>query len=263
VNIGIAAMLFAWQTVTEALAPLTGFSLTGGQFVEQLIMVNVFLALFNLIPAFPMDGGRILRSLLAMRMEYPRATQIAANIGQGMAVLFGIVGLFYNPFLVLIAFFVWTGAGQEASMVRTKSALDGVPVSRIMLTDFQTVNSYDTLGRATELILRGSQTDFPVVGNGTVLGLLRRSDIMTGLSRQGQFGLVEDVMRRDFPFADADEMLEPALMRMQSHAMETIPVTSRGLLVGLLTVENFHEFMMIQSALNKAPKKDGLVGNTA
>ncbi len=263
VNIGIAAMLFTWQTVAAPLAALTGFSLTGGQFVEQLITVNIFLALFNLIPAFPMDGGRVLRSLLAMRLEYPRATQIAAYIGQGMAVLFGIVGLFYNPFLVFIAFFVWTGAGQEASMVQTKSALDGIQVSRLMLTDFQVLSPHEPLSRAVDLILRGSQTDFPVVENGIVLGLLRRSDIMAGLSQQGQFGLVEDVMRRDFPLADADEMLEPALLRMQNRGSTTILVTMRGKLVGMLTSENVREFLMIQSALSKAPGRDGLVRNTA
>ena len=236
---------------------------SGGQFVEQLIMVNLFLVLFNLIPAFPMDGGRILRSLLAMRLEYTRATQIAATIGQGMAVLFGIVGLFSNPFLVFIAFFVWVGAAQEASMERTKSALDGIQVSRLMLTDFKVLSLQDSLGCAVDLILRSSQTDFPVIENGAVIGLLRRADVMTGLSRQGQYGLVSDVMQRDFQWADADEMVELALLRMQNPGSSTIPVTMRGKLVGLLTSENIREFLMIQSALNKAPGNDGLVRNSA
>ena len=263
VNVVIALLLVAWQAVVGVIGPSINLSLTGGQFIERLITVNIFLVLFNLIPAFPMDGGRVLRSLLAMRLDYNRATQIAAKIGQGIAVLFGIVGLFSNPFLVFIAFFVWIGAAQEASMVRTKSVLEGIPVSRIMLTDFQTLRSYDTLGGAAKLLLRGSQTDFPVVDNGNLMGLLTRNDIMLGLVKQGPYGIVSEVMQRDFLVLDAGEMLESALIRMQALAKPTIPVTSRGLLVGLLTVENFHEFMMIQSALNKAPKKDGLVGNTA
>jgi Zn-dependent protease/CBS domain-containing protein len=263
VNVVIALLLFAWQAFSGALEPLTNLSLTGGQFIERLITVNIFLVLFNLIPAFPMDGGRVLRSLLAMRLEYSRATQIAATIGQGIAVLFGIVGLFSNPFLVFIAFFVWVGAAQEASMVRTKSALDGIPVSRLILTDFQALSPRDTLARAAELILRGSQADFPVAENGSVLGLLTHDDILAAIAQQGPYGMVSDVMRRDFQRLDANEMLEPALLAMQSAATNTIPVTSRGLLVGLLTVENIREFLMIQSALRKAPKRDGLVGNTA
>ncbi len=148
VNIVIAALLFAWQMVSGSLASLSGLNLSGGQFIDQLIMVNIFLVLFNLIPAFPMDGGRVLRSLLAMRQEYSRATQTAATIGQGIAVLFAIVGLFSNPFLVFIAFFVWVGAAQEASMVKTKSVLDGIQVSRLMLTDFQVLSPHEPLSRA-------------------------------------------------------------------------------------------------------------------
>jgi Zn-dependent protease/CBS domain-containing protein len=230
--------------------------------VIYLLSANLVLGVFNLIPAFPMDGGRVLRSLLAMRMEYPRATRIAATVGQGMAVIFGIVGLFSNPFLVFIAFFVWVGAAQEASMVQTKSALEGMRVSQLMLTDFQALAPLDSLGRAVHLILRGSQTDFPVVENGTVLGVLTRGDIMTALSRQGEYGRVSDVMRRDFQLAEADEMLEPVLLRLQSAGTSTIPVTLRGKLVGLLTSENIRKFLMIQSALSKVPGRDGLVRDT-
>jgi Zn-dependent protease/CBS domain-containing protein len=262
VNVIIAGLLFGWQAFFGVLEPLTNLSLTGGQFIERMITVNIFLVLFNLIPAFPMDGGRVLRSLLAMRLEYSRATQIAASIGQGIAVLFAIAGLFSNPFLVFIAFFVWVGAAQEASMVRTKSALDGIPVSRLMQTDFQTLSPRDTLAHAAELILRGSQTDFPVTENGSVLGLLTHDDILTAIAQQGPNGLVGSVMHRDFQRLDANEMLESALMGMHNPVVNTISVTSRGLLVGLLTVENIREFLLIQSALRKAPKRDGLVGNT-
>lgn len=128
VNVVIAVLLFGWLIITGTLAPLAGLSLSSGPFIERLLLVNVSLVLFNLIPAFPMDGGRVLRSLLALRMEYTRATQIAATIGQGLALLLGLLGLFSNPFLVFIAFFVWIGAGQEASMVQIKTALGGIPV---------------------------------------------------------------------------------------------------------------------------------------
>jgi len=251
VNVGIAALLFGWLIISGALAPLAGLNMISGPFIERLMVVNVSLVLFNLIPAFPMDGGRVLRSLLAMRIEYTRATQIASNIGQGLALVFGFVGLLTNPFLLFIAFFVWIGAGQEASMVQMKTSLGGIPVGRAMLTDFQVLSPHDLLGHAVKLILSGSQTDFPVVEGDAVIGVLTRRDILAALSRQGEDVPVASVMRREFQTVDANEMLEPAFARLQTCDCHTIPVTSRGQLVGLLTTDNIGEFLMIQSALRQ------------
>jgi predicted transcriptional regulator len=200
-----------------------------------------------------MDGGRVLRSLLALRLEYTRATQIAATVGQGLALVFGLVGLFSNPFLVFIAFFVWIGAGQEASMVQMKTALGGIPVAKAMLTDFQVLSPSDTIGRAAELILSGSQTDFPVLEGNAVIGVLTRNDILAALSGQGKEVVVTTIMRRDIQVVDANEMLEPAFARLQTCNCHTMPVISRGQLVGLLTTDNIGEFLMIQSALSQTP----------
>ncbi len=252
VNVVIAALLFGWLLISNTLAPLSGISVTGGPLLERLMLVNVSLVLFNLLPAFPMDGGRVVRALLAMRMEYTRATQIAATIGQGMALIFGFIGLFSNPFLLFIAFFVWIGAGQEASLVQMKNSLGGIPVGRAMLTDFRSVSPRDTLGRVVELILSGSQTDFPVVNGSAVVGVLTRGDVLLALSRQGQDATVESIMRRQFQTADANEMLELAFARLQECDCHTVPVTLRGQLVGLLTSDNIGEFLMIQSALRQA-----------
>ncbi len=251
VNVVIAALLFGWLLVSGGLAPLGSLGLTGGPFLERLMLVNVSLVLFNMIPAFPMDGGRVLRALLAMRMEYTRATQIAASIGQGLALLFGFVGLFFNPLLLFIAFFVWIGAAQESSMVQMKSALGGIPVRRATITDFQTLSPTDTLGRSVELILAGSQNDFPVVTDGAVVGVLTRNDVLAALSRQEQSALVANLMRRDFQSADANEMLELAFARLQTCGCHSMPVTYQGQLVGLLTSDNVGEFLMVQSALRK------------
>ena len=152
------------------------------------MVVNVGLVLFNLLPAFPMDGGRVMRALLATRMGYTRATQLAANVGQGMALLFAFLGLIGNPFLLFIALFVWIGAAQEASMVQMKSALGGIPVGRAMLTDFQSLAPSDNLARAVELILAGSQQDFPVLDSGRVAGVLTRAGLLTALAQRGQGG---------------------------------------------------------------------------
>jgi Zn-dependent protease len=252
VNVVIAAVLFVWLLISGALAPLSALSLTSGPLIERLMLVNVSLVLFNLIPAFPMDGGRVLRSLLAMRLNYTRATQIAASIGQGLALVFGFIGLFSNPTLLFIAFFVWIGAAQEASLVQMKSSLGGIPVGRVTITDYQSLSPHDTLASAVERILAGSQTDFPVVENEAVVGVVTRNDILMALSRNEQAIPVSGIMRRDFQVVDANEMLEPAFIRLQACDCHTMPVTYHGKLIGLLTTDNIGEFLMIQSVLKKS-----------
>ena len=152
----LALLLFGWLIISGTLTSIASLGLTNGPFIERLMQVNISLVLFNLILAFQMDCGRVLRAVLALRLEYTRAMQIAATIGQGVALLFGFLGLFTNPFLLFIAFFVWIGAAQEASMVQMKTALGGIPVGRAMLTDFQSLSPREPLSRAVELILSGS-----------------------------------------------------------------------------------------------------------
>jgi Zn-dependent protease/CBS domain-containing protein len=253
VNVVIAVLLFALLQITGTLR-LEALDVTGGSFLGRLMVVNVFLVLFNMLPAFPMDGGRVLRALLAIRMEYMKATQVAATIGQGMALLFGLVGLFSNPFLVFIALFVWIGAGQEATMAQMKSVLGGIPLERAMITDFRTLAPGDSLGRAVELLLRGSQQDFPVVDNDAVVGILTRSDLLAALARQERSAPVADVMRRDFHIAEASDMIDMALERMQARDCHTMPILRRGALVGLVTMDNVGEFVSVQSAVGgRAP----------
>jgi Zn-dependent protease len=255
VNVVIAAVLFLWLLVTTALQPLEELSVGGsGSFVERLLVTNLFLVGFNLLPAFPMDGGRVLRALLGLRLDYVRATQTAATIGQGMAFLFGFVGLFSNPFLVFIAFFVWIGAAQEASMVQMKAALGGIPVSQAMLSDFRTLSAQDSIAQAVQFLLGGSQHDFPVLEDGRVAGVLTRANLMNALAQGRQDTPVSEVMQRDFEVADAGEMLELAFARLQSCGCQTLPVVRNGRLVGLLTSDNVGEFLMIQTALGKAPR---------
>ena len=127
VNVVIVALLAVYLWITNTLTPDNQLMMTTAAFVERIIGVNIFLILFNMIPAFPMDGGRVLRALLATRLAYIRATRISANLGQSIALLFGVIGLFYNPILLFIAFFVWMGAAQETRMVRMKSVLNRIP----------------------------------------------------------------------------------------------------------------------------------------
>lgn len=254
VNVVIALLLATYLVLSGGLSLSGVFTVSSGSFVERLLAANVLLVAFNLIPAFPMDGGRVLRAILAMRMDHVKATQIAATIGQGLAFLFGFVGLFWSPMLLFIAFFVWIGAEQEASMARIKHALGGIPVSRAMQTNYQTLSPRDTLGRAVELILAGSQEDFPVVDGDRVLGILERESLIKALSAGGQDQAVSTSLRADVPEIDSHEMVEQALARIEQSGVRTLPVTHGGRLAGLITSENITEFLMIRSALRTAPR---------
>ncbi len=252
VNVVLAGLLLAWLLFTEAVAPLGELGIVRGQFAQRLLAANIILVLFNMLPAFPMDGGRVLRALLATRLDYARATRIAAGIGQFMALLFVLWGFVSGQLMLLfIAFFVWIGASQEAGMAQMKSAVGGLPVHRAMLTEFRTLAPQDSLAKAVELILAGSQHDFPVMDADRLVGVLTRERLMVALAERGRAASVADVMDREFDTVEANEMLETALVRTQSGRAATLPVVHQGRLIGLLTAENVGEFVMIQTALKR------------
>jgi Zn-dependent protease/CBS domain-containing protein len=249
VNVAIAAALFVWLKATASLEPLQTMTITTGPFLERILAVNVFMVAFNMIPAFPMDGGRVLRALLASRIEYGRATQTASTIGQGIAVLFGVIGLFYNPFLLFIALFVWIGAAQEASMAQMKSAVGGITVQQAMISDFKQLEVNDSLKRAVELTLAGSQKDFPVVSNGTLEGVLTQTDLLKALANQENHPTVASAIQRNYVSVDDLDMLESAFAKLNDCDCHTLPVMRNGKLVGLVTMDNLGEFLRIQAAM--------------
>ena len=251
VNVVIAAAIFGGLAVVGyAWTPdLMGDGLLA--FFARLGLVNVILVVFNLLPAFPMDGGRVLRALLAMRMDYNRATQTAASVGQGMALLFGLVGLFSNPMLLFIALFVWMGAEAESSMTSMRSALGGLPVRTAMVREFHTMQSHEPLGRAVELVLAGSQHDFPVLQGERLVGVLTRQDLMSALASGGMEQSVQEAMVSEIQTTHPGEMLEVAFQRLQQCRCRVMPVVQNDVVVGLLTMDNVGEFMSVQSALNK------------
>ena len=220
-----------------------------GAFLAQLMWVNVWLAVFNLLPAFPMDGGRVLRAGLALRMDYLRATEIAARLGKWFALLFGIIGLVYRPLLVLIALFVWLAAASESSATQMHTLLGGVNVERVMIRDVRTLASSDTLEAALEHVLQGFQHDFPVVEDGKVVGVLTRADLLAGLARHGRDAPVAGSMEATFRTADPGELVEHAVARLGDCRCHTLPVLSTGRLIGVLTLDNVGEFVMIEAAL--------------
>lgn len=259
VSVAIAVVLLFFMWVTGAAGQLNTIGPWGNVgFIEQLMLANVILAVFNLLPAFPMDGGRIFRSLLARWMDYSKATRIAANAGQGMALLFALMGLFGNPFLLLIALFIWIGAGQEAAVAQIKSALSGIPVSAVTVTDFHTISSSDTLAHPLELMLHGTQQDFPVIDGGRLVGILTPKELLSGLSKSGPATSVSEVMRTQYPFISSHEMLQAATDKLEAPDCRVLPVIDAGRLVGLFTVENLGEFVMVQSALGSPKQKPKL-----
>jgi Zn-dependent protease/predicted transcriptional regulator len=254
VNVVLAAAIYLGLVLARglSLSPAGAVLRVGGGFVQQLFWVNVLLVVFNLLPAFPMDGGRVLRALLAMRLDYIQATQIAAAIGQAMAVVFGLLGLFWNPFLIFIAVFVWLAGAQEAGVVAMRSALGGIPVMRAMITDFRALRSDDPVSEAVGHLLGGFQQDFPVVEDDRLVGVLTRSDLAAALARHGPDTHVGDVMQRDFVTTDPREMLQSAFARLQDNHCRTLPVVKDGRLLGLVTADNLTEVLMIQQALQEA-----------
>jgi len=267
VNVAIAAylllvMCLMWQTTP---ARILALDLPGGflapefrnAFVPRLFAFNLMIVLFNMIPAFPMDGGRVLRALLATRLDYVRATQIAAGFGQGIAVLFAFVGLQAQaPFLFLIALFVFLAAGQESSMAQMRTAFAGVPVSGAMITDFRTLRSDEPLERAMKLLLDGHQQDFPVVGpqeGDPPVGILTRRDLLAALARGALDRPVGEIARRDCGRAHPREYLEDVFQRIeQSGCPALLVVSERGDLMGMVTLENVGELALVQAALERS-----------
>ena len=257
VNVLIAGIIFGVLAInghTVTTRQLTNVNWTGGDFFTRIMAMNLWLVGFNLLPAFPMDGGRVLRALLATRLDYTRATQTAAHVGQAMALLFGLLGLFFDPFLLFIALFVWMGASEEAAMVTMRYSLGGVPVQRVMHTEFHTLQPDDPLSLAISDIMAGWQQDFPVVFGDRVMGVLTRENLVRVLAERGPDTHVREAMQRDVPAVDSHDMLEGAIAKLRSSGVRSLPVLHNGQLVGMLALENVGEFIMIQSALQQAAR---------
>jgi Zn-dependent protease len=250
VSIGIAGALFLLLKLAGQPFRLRSMTpWTAASFVERLILANIVLAAFNLLPAFPMDGGRILRAVLARYLGFARATDIAARVGRGVAVLFGLVGLYGNPFLFLIAIFVWIGAGQESARVQMKSVFAGVPVSRVTVTDIASISVSAPLRSAVELVLHGTQQDFPVTEEGRFLGILTNKQLLHGLAQFGPDAVVSQVMLRNFHSVHPEQPLQSAVEELQSADRRVLPVVDGDRFLGFLTRDNVAEFVLLQTAL--------------
>lgn len=259
VNVVIAFLLYVYLSATGFLpAPEI---LTDPALVEQLpfaysvMLANILLVVFNLIPAFPMDGGRMLRALLGFRMTRARATKIAASIGQLLAIGFVFLGFFFNFWLVFIGFFIYLGAGGEAAYEETRSALAGYKVRDVLMTRFHILHPTDELTKVVRLLLEGQDQEFVVVENGEVQGVLTRRDLIKGLDENGRSASVASAMQTDFKVLTPDMNLEEVFKDIALRQDTVFPVLEDGSLIGLVNRENINELLMINSALNKANGK--------
>lgn len=252
VNVVIAVFLivFAGAALTSG-AAAASLDNTTIPLVNRLAAVNLFLALFNMIPAFPMDGGRVLRALLSAKLGFVRATEIAASIGQGFAFLLGFVGLFYNPILIFIAIFVYLAASSEAHMVALRSVARGVPVSAATMTQIATLTPDAHIDEAVQTLLRTSQSEFPVVDAAhKPVGLLGRGDIIRALKELGPDARVSQAMADSIPVVDRRAPLDEAVRILQEKSAPAVAVVeSDGRFVGLITTETMGELMMMRDAL--------------
>jgi stage IV sporulation protein FB len=259
VNVGLLILLFPF--VHGRIDPGIIDNIGAG-LLPKLFAANVMLVLFNLIPAFPMDGGRVLRAFLAMRMDYARATGIAATIGQTIAVVGGLWALLNGlPMLVLIAIFIFSGAHSEAAFAQFKGVSASMRVQDATITAFQSLPLHATLNDAIEVLLATSQHDFPVVGAaGEVRGLLTRDDLLVALRKSGAETPVAEVMRVDVPAVHQTMLFDRAFALLQESGFPALPVVdSAGRLTGLFTPENVSELLLVRSALARSSSRQDTV----
>lgn len=256
VNVAIAIALFLLITVLDGLGNTFRFHLVEGNIFARLFFVNIFLVVFNMLPAFPMDGGRVLRALLAKRMEYRRATELAASIGQVLAIVFGIVGflLLNSPILILIAVFVFFGARAEARFGVMNSVIRGLKVRDAMIVHFRALSVDEPVREGIEELLHGSQHDFPVVQGDSVVGLVTRDDLLQAVHEGRQQTQLGEIARRNVTAVEDTVSLREAFERIKNQNVSTLPVVRSGRLVGILTLENISELIMVDSARRGRPR---------
>ena len=219
-------------------------------FFAELIGVNIMLAIFNLIPAFPMDGGRVLRGILAAKMDYVRATSAAVFIGQGLAVVFIFYGLFFNWWLALIGVFLYMGAGGEKQHVLLRSLLHQVPVSEAMITDFRSVHPDEAIAGVLERFHHGSQEDFPVISEAGLEGILTRDRILASIHDKGLSVRVSDVMDRTFVSVDPDMPLDEVYKTLLASRKTAVAVVDKGEVTGMVCLDGISRYLMFKTALS-------------
>lgn len=249
VNLVIALALIVVLGARFDLSQMAQLEQAQSTLTGRVAAANVVLLLFNLIPAFPMDGGRVLRALLAIPLGYTRATRAAAGVGQALAVAFALIGLFGNPMLMLIAVFIFLAASGEAGYVQAREYTRGYLAGQAMISEYQALGLSSTGDDAAALLLRTTQQEFPVVDQGGILqGVLTRKDLIAGLSERGGSTPVAEFMQKDVPRVPYNACLDGVFPMLQRAPGIVGVVDKQERLVGYLTTENIAELVMIRSS---------------
>ncbi|MBZ9864764.1 site-2 protease family protein [Mesorhizobium sp. CA15] len=252
VNVIIAAFLVVALGTTVGIDALTSMDNPHVAFVARLAAVNIWLVLFNLIPAFPMDGGRVLRALLATRYNRLRATEIAGTVGQFAAFAFGFIGLVAgNVLLIFVAIFVYLAATAETQAMGLEAAARAVNVRDVMISRFESMPATATLDEAAQALLRTTQHEFPIVdGSGRLRGVLSRQGLVAGLQQRGGQAPVIEAMVANIPVVRDHEKLIKALEPLKNGAAPAVGVVdAEGRLIGYVIIENIGELMLLRSAI--------------
>lgn len=252
VNISLALItsLFINRPTTDITQEITT-SINSQNFAHHFLIANIYLAIFNLLPAFPMDGGRILRASLAFFLKRTTATHIASSIGQLLAIGFILVGFFSNPILVLIGLFIFIAAQIESDYVMIQSRLHGYTVRDAIMKNYQSIDANASIEKAIELLLNSQYETFLVIQNDIAVGTLNRADIIIALEKFGQKEIIQNIMNKKFVTLQAESTLENAFQQSQQSNIILMPVLDQNKLIGTIDATNIIEFIQINEALNK------------
>ncbi|MFN2305086.1 MAG: site-2 protease family protein [Anaerolineales bacterium] len=253
VNLFIGTLLFSGLLLTGAFSQGIDLTTVSNSFWLQLMVVNFTLVAFNLIPAFPMDGGRILKALLALKMTSVKATRLAANIGRGIAVLMGIAGFFFNPWLILTAIFVWYGAGAEARSAEINQGLKGLVVRDALISQFYQVEANQPLSTVFQLSLQTGQHNLPVVSNGHFLGIIRRADLLNALDKMGERAPAYAAIGAEPEGVNLDMPLTEVLPLFSTNRV--LPVIENRQLMGLITPESVQQRLWLNRHTQEADRQ--------
>jgi len=258
INLVIAGLLYLLAGSQVGIS-LPGLYLeSAGAFVSGLIGVNIMLAVFNLIPAFPMDGGRVLRGILATKLDYVRATTLAVGIGQAVSIFFIFFGLLSNLWLTIIGIFLYLGAGSEKQQVILQSLLANVPAGEAMTTEYTSLKPDNSLADALEHFHHGNQQDFPVIGDYGIVGVLTRDRILSGIHTRGLDAPVSEVMDREFVTVSPRMGLDEVYKRLMADKKTAVVVVEDGRLEGIIGLDSISRYFMIKTAL-KGTTTDGFI----
>lgn len=252
VNFIIAAILFPFVNFNTNLSEIESINRIGpANFLPTLMSLNIWLAIFNLIPAFPMDGGRVLRALLGFKVSHAKATRIAASVGQVLAIAFVFFGFSSNPFLIFIGLFIFLGAQAEANYSQSKLLLKGYTVKNVVMSEIPVIEEDASIRDAVSKLLNSQNRNYVVTRDGKPVGTLTRESIIKAVAERGESSSVMEVTDRNLLILKPDMPLEKVWHLMQQQSKPLMPVMSDGQLIGVVDAENISEFILIRTAESK------------